>query len=262
MEIIKGFSLEQSMGHKEFYNRINTVIRPILLRQFMSGNLNVKLTNEFYSDKIPSIAGHSKLDSEERYIQRLHSLTTEILHSYEALQNIVIYLSRLPFTRVGIAPSKYIQYQLESFFNEMYILRERMKIFPVKLQREFREDPGAKAIDKKRVKYICDEIDRIFKPVLDLRGRHVHENRYYDPELNQLNLLEMLTECDSSIFRPYIIQRTTRMARLNAVKFVKETNTGLSVKLDSFFTFFEKLVFKEDGSIRIPSNIRATKPLS
>ena len=162
------------MGHEEFYIRIDAAIRPILLRQFKSGDLSIKLKTYFSASNIPSIEGHGKINREEQYIQRLHSLTMEIIDSYETLRNIEVYLSRLPFTRVGIAPSKYIQFQLDSFFNEMYILRERMKMFPVKIQREFRKDSGAAAVNKERVKYVRDEIDRIFAPLLDLRGRHVH----------------------------------------------------------------------------------------
>lgn len=242
------------MGHEEFYTRIDTAISSILLRLFKSGALSIKLKIGRPAGKIPwPIESHCKLTREEQYLQRLCSFTMEVIGSYEALRGVEVYLSRLPFTRAGIAPSKYIRFQIESFFNEMYILYERMKKFTIRIGREFRKDPGAAPVDE-RVKYVLDEINRIFEPLLELRNTHVHEERYDDAELNRLELLEMLAKKDPKTFEPHI-RRATRAAHANALKFVKNTNTGLSAKLDLFFEFFEGLLFKKDGSIRLPTNI-------
>jgi len=244
------------MGHEEFYTRIDAAISPILLRLFKSGELNIKLKIDRSAGKIPwPIESHCKLTREEQYVQRLCSLTMEVIGSYEALRGVEVYLSRLPFTRAGIVPSKYIRFQIESFFNEMYILYERMKKFTVKIGREFRKDPGAAPVDE-RVKYVLGEINRIFESLLQLRGKHVHEERYDDAELNRLEVLEMLAKKDRNTFEPHM-RRATRAAHANALKFVKDTNAGLSARLDRFFEHFEGLLFKKDGSIRIPSNIGA-----
>ncbi len=157
------------MGYEEFYTRIEDAIRPILLRLFREGELTIRLSTDGSAEVPWPIENRSKLTREEKYIQRLHSLTVEVILSYEALRSVEVYLARLPFTRAGIAPSKYIRFQIESFFNEMYILYERMKKFTVKVGREFRKDPGAAPVDE-RVKYILGEINRLFEPLLDLRG--------------------------------------------------------------------------------------------
>jgi len=244
------------MGHEEFYTRIDAAISPILLRLFKNGELSIKLKIDRPARKIDwPIESHCKLTRGEQYIQRLCSLTMEVIGSYEALRGVEVYLSRLPFTRAGIAPSRYIRLQIESYFNEMYILYERMKKFTIKIGREVRKDPGAAPVDE-RVKYVLGEINRIFKPLLQLRGRHVHEERYDDAELTRLELLEMLAKKDRNTFVPHM-RRATRAAHANALKFVKDTNTLLSVRLDRFFEFFEGLLFTKDGSIRLPSNIKA-----
>jgi hypothetical protein len=51
--------------------------------------------------------------------------------------SVEVFFSREPFARAGVTSSAYIRFHLESFFNEMYILRERMNAFTVKIGREF-----------------------------------------------------------------------------------------------------------------------------
>ena len=245
------------MGHEAFSRGVERAIRPILLRQHDRGELRVRMKLNAAADDIPwPVNFLGRLSLGEEYVQRLHLITAEVLESYEAMRNVEVYLGRYPFSWARIGPSAYIRFHLESYFNEMYILQERMKAFTRRLGREFRKDPGVAPVDD-RVKYVIDEVTQLFEPLHQLRGQHVHRTRYDEPELRRLSVLEMVAEADREKFQP-LLRRVARAARANILTFVKTTNAAVSDKLDRFFDFFEGLVFKKDGSVRIPSNLRTT----
>lgn len=205
-------------------------------------------------DAEPPFSLRLNLRREEQYIQRLHAMTTEVVDSFSSMRHVETYLARFPFSRRGIPASAYIRFHLESVLNEAYILRERMGAFAFGLSREFRKESNARDI-KSRADYVRGETESLFEPVSRMRGGHVHASRYDDAELSQLALWEILAEQDPSRFSAHLKRCATAVRRSN-LAFVKGINDGLEGKLDRFFGYFAGLVFKPNGEIRYPTNIR------
>jgi hypothetical protein len=150
------------VGYEEFSDKVEQGLRPILLRLLENGEIDFRLKANPGDANTPwpvLIRGH--LSAQEDYIRRLHLITTEVIDSFQAMRDVEIYLSRLPFSSSGVTSSRYLHFQLESFFNEMYILHQRMKAFTTKLAREFKRDPGAASIQA-RLQPVVRAVERLF----------------------------------------------------------------------------------------------------
>lgn len=241
--------------HKQFYSRIGKANRAILRSAMHAGNLDfrpqlIRAGREVVSPftmKVP-------LSREEQYIERLFSMTNEVIQTSVARRNVEIYLSRFPFAAQEVSRSAYLRFHLASFFNELYILQLRMDKFAVGLCREFRSERNAAEISS-NIKHIRSEIKRLFGPSGSIRGKHVHQERYDDSEFHQLRLWEMLADIRPDEYRRHA-QRCASIVRKENLVFVKKVNEGVGEKLDRFFSYFEDLIFEESGAIRYPSNIR------
>jgi hypothetical protein len=244
-----------AISKNEFYARINEEARAVLRRAAEAGVLKVRPRVVKSGTSVPPpLSLERPLRREEAYIQRLYKAATEVLESFAALRHAEIYLSRFPFAEDGVRSSAYIRYHLGSFMNELYILQERMDAFCTRMGREFRKDKRVRNLDD-RIAYSRAETMRLFSPATEMRGGHVHKERYDDEELSQLAIWEMLAEVEPEQFvTPR--DKCVEAVRLSNFEFVQRVNAGISDRLDQFFAYFEGLVFHDDGRLRFPSNIR------
>ncbi|HEV7426572.1 MAG TPA: hypothetical protein VGQ46_09405 [Thermoanaerobaculia bacterium] len=242
------------MTTDEFHTRVNDAVHSILRRAITAKALDIRpkvvtLGQEVsrpFNLKLP-------LRRDEQYVQRLNAITSEVVDSHAAMRNVELYLSRFAFAEDGVRPSAYIRYHVESFLNEMYILRERMDAFAVKIGKEFRKDRYL-TNGPQKIAYIRSEVKRLFDPAIRMRGGHVHEARHDDAELAQLVLWETLATIKPAEFHSQLTE-SAEAVRASNLEFVKSVNSGLAEKLDRFFTYFEGLIFEKDGSLRYPTNI-------
>jgi hypothetical protein len=229
---------------------------PILAKMLKTGALQVQLALKAHGGDVEwPLVLQKGLRREEQYIERLNILTKEIVDSYDSMRAAETYLGRFPFLRQGITASSYIRFHLESYFHEGYILSERMRVFPERLRREFRNAKNRPTNLDVRIDYVIAEVTKLFAPMKNLRSSHVHERRYDEPELRRLEFFEMLAEVKPDAFATHL-SRVRQLARRNALGFVTDVNKGLASKLDRYFNYFSGLIFSSDGSIRIPSNLQ------
>lgn len=244
------------MGFDEFYERVASARNPIILRMLSAGSLKTNLQLQKHGDDLdwPLVLHDDTLKPQDQYIERLHALTQEIADSQASMRAVERYLGRFPFLKEGVSASSYIRFHLESYFNEGYILSERMRLFAQRLRREFRKADNRPSNLDARIDYAISETVRLFTPLKNMRGAHVHRKRYDDPELRRLAMLEMLADARPDVFGKHV-PPVRRRARENAQGFVKHTNDGLAKKLDRFFDYFDGLVFRKDGAVRVPSDL-------
>src|SRR5688572_20788525 len=110
------------------------------------------------------------------------------------MRAVELYLSRFAFAKQGVRASTYIQFHMGHYYNEGYILSERIKVFSTALQRQFRKDPKAPSNLDAQINGVIKAVQRLFEPLVKTRGAHVHQQRYSDAELARLALLEVLAE--------------------------------------------------------------------
>jgi hypothetical protein len=246
----------EPMDRELFDSRVTQARNKILLRTLNDGSLKIRLKVKAHGDAVQwpldlQASGHSPQDD---YVDRLHRITQEVISAHDSMRSVELYLSRFAFAKQGVRASVYIQFHVGNYYNEGYILSERMKVFAKVLQREFRKDPKGPSNLDVQINTVIEAVQKLFKPLVETRGAHVHQQRYNDAELARLALLELLAEAKPDIFLKHLI-RSRRLARQNALEFVKTVNKGLAKRLDQFFKLFEGLVFRNDGSLRIPSHL-------
>jgi hypothetical protein len=128
----------------------------------------------------------------EIYLKRIFDGFSEIHSSYQALTDIEIYINRFPFSATSVTKPRYLRYHVENYFNEMYLLKKRLLAFLTIIGRSFRKDSRHSAVlaaTRPLFRIVSDSL----KDVVDIRGRHVHQKRYSDTQIDRLELMELLS---------------------------------------------------------------------
>lgn len=100
--------------------------------------------------KLPPIMAEKRHDAITANLSRDQQLLAEIFwgsvemwESHEALRDIETYLSRNPYSRLGVDKHRYLRYHVTNYLNEVYILQERLQAFTTGLLRKYRKNGPA-----------------------------------------------------------------------------------------------------------------------
>src|SRR5258708_3000792 len=64
----------------------------------------------------------------------------EILKSLETLEDIAFFIGRFPFQNTRISKERYLQFHVESYFSEVFLLQERLTKYLTLLERQYKRD--------------------------------------------------------------------------------------------------------------------------
>lgn len=153
----------------------------------------------------------------------------EVDGSMRRLNQALAYLSNYPASRVfrfqGLSQADWIRYHIEAYLQETYILSERLDRFLRKVEKTAvaaRDKAGVSA-----VKGLRATVDATFKNVVKVRGGHVHEYRFQDDELKNLDTLVLLTKAGKMrslrVFRELTFATALGRWRTQLLKNNKET---------------------------------------
>jgi hypothetical protein len=81
-----------------------------------------------------------KLTINEQFFAKIWHGFLEICSSLKTLQDIEVYIRRFPYAKTPITRPRHLRYHIESHFNEVYILRERLKTFLTMVERLYRKN--------------------------------------------------------------------------------------------------------------------------
>ena len=105
------------------------------------------------------------------------------------------YLSHYPGTRTfrfhRLSEANWLRYHIEAYLQEAYILFERLRRLlrrVLKVAIDARDKGGVSSTKKLKT-----SLEASFRSVVGIRGRHVHEYRFQDDELKNLDTLVLLT---------------------------------------------------------------------
>ncbi|MBU1076995.1 MAG: hypothetical protein KKH98_06875, partial [Spirochaetes bacterium] len=117
----------------------------------------------------------------------------EIAYSLENLENIKIYISHFPkckkYEKNGITRTIYLKYHIENYFNEIYILRERLNKFLNIFKKYYKSNEKI----KRHIKILQEFINKCFINLTNSRDSHVHEYRYKDKDIERLDSWDLLS---------------------------------------------------------------------
>ncbi len=174
----------------------------------------------------------------------------EIYQSVSALDDLIVYLARFPFGQTSVTRSRYLQFIIEGYFHENYILRERLASHTKQIERAWRYDAKHKS-----VKYACGELRKLvemrFEVLNQVRGAFVHQERFADTGLVALSTLEMFRSGDGKAWERQYMDRF-RSVRKQWLSTMRTNSNGLALMLDGYFDLLCKVGFSDSGALLFP----------
>lgn len=172
----------------------------------------------------------------------------EIARSIACLHNIPVYIRRFPYRDTSIARSDHLQYHMENWFNELYILHERFECLCVRIERAFKRDSAAAEIAAAAAR-ANSLVTMGLDEARQIRGAHVHEWRVVGPGIGMLRELELLA-ADASGDLMLAVENEYRGVRSELAKHIVELNGLVDVVIESACTLLAVAVLTPEGALR------------
>lgn len=169
----------------------------------------------------------------------------EIELSFSALHDVVIYIKNFPPKKTQISKSRFLRYHVENYFNEIYLLRERIMAYPKVITRLYKNDPRLSTMST-QIKMI-GELPSALDSIVYVRGRHVHQARFDDEVFGRLDLLELLLQSEGPTVARVIYPSAVREARKRWISIFNDVNTQVLRILDPLFGVLHQIIFDEQG---------------
>jgi hypothetical protein len=185
---------------------------------------------------------------------------TEVDESFRTLEDIAFYIRRFPFSRTMVTKERYLQFHVECYYAEVYLLRERLKSYLKFIGRRFKRDPSLPSLQA-----TCQRLEEVtteaLKGVTNVRSHHVHQARMSDKAIDRMKMVSLLMLSPDPKMREIMVEyhsQLHREAKRTWSRTMKGNNAAISKLLDVFFGTLEPALFNvETGKIRQPKHIEA-----
>jgi hypothetical protein len=174
---------------------------------------------------------------------------SEIDRSVKTLGVIGRLMRRSPSASIGVDAEDHLQFLVESYLGEVYILSERCDVFLTFLERAYRKDARAEQV-RAEIAALRRSLSETLKPIIGVRGAHVHQSRHDDFDVSRLSTLRLLTSTNSQFARIYATAR--RDVRRRKVKWVALNNANIQTFVDAYFDGVYPIVFNDADEFRAP----------
>jgi hypothetical protein len=181
---------------------------------------------------------------------------TEILDTFEMLQDIEVYAGRFPFRGTRASKSRYLRHQVEAHFHELYIMRERLFTYASRLERLYRKTARA-SLASTRASVARDLVANTLAGVTATRGAHVHELRFSDPKLDELTGTELLANYSEEPMWKLMLSRQHREARHHWKGVIRKNNQAVHQLLDAYAKLLYPVLFDDQGKLIEPRRFGA-----
>jgi hypothetical protein len=127
-----------------------------------------------------------------RYRQWLMHHFSEILRALDTMKDVEFYIGRFPYRKATIVKHRHVQFHVEAFLHEIYILRGRLAQFLAFIERSHRSDPRLPEI-KDACGVLNSFVVESMKKGVAIRGSHVHRWRLSDTKIERLHAISFYT---------------------------------------------------------------------
>lgn len=201
----------------------------------------------------PQDAITTHLSRDQQLLAEIFWGSVEIWECQEALKDIETYLSRNPYSKLGVDKHRYLlRYHVTNYFHEMYILQERLRAFTTSLVRKYCRNAPA---DCAAISGAGEQTVAGLSEFVAVRGLHVHERRFTSRQLHRLADLEILrneTRDDERSIFATIADSEFREQRTHWKKVIRQQNLLTGQILDVFFETLHPSLFRDDGELKRP----------
>lgn len=218
------------------------------------------LINEIHKDifELGPPTPFEKPTGRTRYHQWLIHHVSEISTSLDTMRDIKFYIGKFPYRRTQIAKHRHLQFHVESFLHEIYILQARLMQFLKFIERQHRRDPRLP-----QIKATCAVLNTLvidsMKKGIAVRGSHVHRWRMSDKKIERLHTISFYTMMPSkkikkafTTFYESEYRKTRKQWRVQIAGGI----AGAQKLVDAYFDEVFKLVFDNKGKLTYPSRLK------
>ncbi|MGE8165201.1 hypothetical protein ACQKRQ_34260 [Paraburkholderia sp. NPDC080076] len=166
---------------------------------------------------------------------------TEISYTIDNLRLAGHLVSTSPPRSKNISKNQYINFVIGAYLQEMYILQQRLDAYGKKVSRlyGFRDLP----------KLVNDLVYKPLENIINIRGNHVHRERYSDAELRRISDLDLFLRVGHEAGEDFHFEY--KLAQHSWKMRIRANNLAVSRIVDSYFDILQTLIC-EEGKVRFP----------
>jgi hypothetical protein len=244
-------------GYHKYGRGIQKLLRPILTTRTPE---EYRALSEAYYHHLADLEGPRQagweLTKRETFIALLFRGFSEIATSYERLRDIEIYIRRFPYRDTGVSRVRHLQYHVENYLNEVYILKERVRVYLDNINKWYRRSEHYRKVQPE-LELLRTFISEPLENLVNLRGEHVHARRFSDDQLDRLTTLELLASSAAQNFQSpaehnfwsSFLQEEYKSIRKKWTERIKSNNDATEKLLDAFFELLHRTIFDDDELI-------------
>jgi len=176
----------------------------------------------------------------------------------ETMRNIKYYIGHFPYSEDKVAKHRHLQFHIEAFLQEIYILQVRLVQLATFIERKHKKDPR-----HPRIKAACpvlqDYVVKATKDMVAVRGSHVHKWRYSDNQLERLSGISFYTMMPNEMIQKtfkWYYESEYRKIRKQRRAWVAKAIEDSQMLVDAYFDQVFKLVFDGKDGLIYPSNLK------
>ncbi len=203
------------------------------------------------------------LRRDEVVFQKLFYGFVEIAEAFDMLRDAEVYIRSLPRKRL-IPPHRFMRYHITNFYNNAYVLSQRLQRYASIIERSYRNASHVTGIQD-----IVLESQQIatsgMKPITVARGAYIHQNHFTDDHFERLSVTDLLTargetETDDQFVQSMSLlhEVSIKKARREWLNKIVSQNNYMSNLLDAYFHLIHRIIFDGDNHIVYPHSPRAT----
>jgi len=152
---------------------------------------NESIINEIFFKKSTPI--DKKNSTEDIFFIKVADGFKEISISFQRLKDLEVYISHSPVLKRPIEKADYLRFLIENYLYEIYILKERLNKYTKKIMNSYIEDKRYISI-RKDCNLLSNMVEKNLENIISIRGKHTHEARYSDKDIDRLVSLFLYQE--------------------------------------------------------------------
>jgi hypothetical protein len=201
------------------------------------------------------------LSPRKAYLFTIFDGFSEIVKSLGTLEDIQFYVARFPFRTDQISAERYLQFHVEAYLAEIYLLKERIDKFLKLVKRQHRGDSRHAQIHQ-QAGALLEISEKTLKGVVITRHAHTHQGRFKDDGISRLGTIGLLArrmhdrklrELFKGLYRETHLKERKRWRAT-----ISSNNVAVRRLLDVIFRNLQGLLFdRKSGQPKFPSRLAA-----
>jgi hypothetical protein len=197
------------------------------------------------------MAGKPFENSQEQLMDIIFHGFIDISDTYEALILSETLISVAPPRSKKIEHDKYIKYVVNTYLQDVYILKERLNSYATKIMR-IHNNSGRNKLTEQHIKPLFEIVKNKFQGIVNVRGGHVHAERYCDSELRHASIMSLASN-NLSDFKSEYPEYSDSLVKAKVIWYERMKNNNIETKkvLDLYFKSLI-LVVQNGNSVYTP----------